>query len=114
MDKNQTPARGIMSTGNWDDAHSYRVACECHDHAHDLNVWIEVDPDKETQDITVYLYKEMYTPFWGEGFNRVREAMRLLFTGHSRHESSIIMRREVAENFLSAVQSSINELGKKS
>jgi hypothetical protein len=107
------PVKNIMKTGEWQDADAYRVACDCHDHGHDLDVWIELETDKDTKDITVTLYKELYSPVWESGFNRVREAFRLLFTGSTRVAGSIIMRREVANNFLDAVKSSIERLDAK-
>lgn len=103
----------IMKSGEWKDADAYRIACDCHSRDHDLDVWIELEEDTDTNDVTLTFYKEMYTPFWSKGFNRVREALRVLFLGYSRHEGSIIMRREVAENFLNAVQSSIDRLDKR-
>lgn len=102
-----------MKTGEWSDADCYRVACDCHHPDHDLDVWIEVEPDAETRDITVTLYKELYTPVWERGFKRFREAARILFTGSTRVAGTIIMQREVADNFLSAVKSSIDRLEKK-
>jgi L-fucose mutarotase/ribose pyranase (RbsD/FucU family) len=112
MDKN-TPAKMIMKTGEWSDADAYRVACDCHSSDHDLDVWIEVETDKEVDEITLTLYKEMYTPVWESGFNRFREAFRILFTGSSRMAGTIILKRDVAQNFLEAVQASIDRLDQK-
>ena len=99
-----------MKTGEWQDADAYRVACDCHHSDHDLDVWVEVETDNEVPEITLTFYKEMTTPVWEQGFNRFKEAFRVLFFGHTRHQGTIIMRREVAENFLGAVQSSIDRL----
>lgn len=112
--KTNEPMRNIMKSGEWRDADTYRIACDCHSSDHDLNVWIEIENDNDTKEVVLTFYKELYTPFWTKGFNRVREALRVLFLGYSRHEGSIIMRREVAENFLDVVKSSINRLEKKS
>ena len=71
----------IMQTGDWPDADAYRVACDCHHNDHDLDVWIEVESDKAVREITLTFYKELYTPMWERGFNRFREAFRILFTG---------------------------------
>lgn len=106
------PQRNIMKTGEWPDADCYRVACDCHHPDHDLDVWVEVQPDAETRDITLTFYKELATPVWKPGFNRFREAFRILFTGTSRMSGTIIMQREVAQNLLDAVQSSIDRLEK--
>jgi len=107
---NETPARNIMQTGGWSDADCYRVACDCHDHDHDLDVWIEIESDPKVKDVTVTLYKELYSPVWEPGFNRFREALRLLFTGTTRVAGSIIMQRDVAQNFVNTVQRSIDRL----
>lgn len=107
------PARNIMKTGEWSDADCYRVACDCHHNEHDLDVWIEVEPDAETRDVTVTFYKEFYSPVWETGFNRFREAARVLFTGSTRVAGTIIMNKAVAENFLAVVQTSIDRLEKK-
>jgi len=107
------PARNIMKTGEWQDADCYRVACDCHHPDHDLDVWIEVECDKEVNEVTLTFYKELYTPVWERGFNRVKEAFRILFTGSSRVAGTIVMRREVAQNFIDTVQSSIDRLEKK-
>lgn len=107
------PLRNIMKTGEWGDADAYRVACDCHHSDHDLDVWIEVETDTEIPEITVTLYKELHTPIWDRGFNRFREAFNVLFKGHSRFAGSIIMRRDVAENFMQAMQGSIDRLSKK-
>lgn len=107
------PQRNIMKTGEWSDADAYRVACECHDPDHDLSVWIEVEPDSDVNQVTLTFYKELTTPIWDRGFNRLREACRVLFLGHSRYSASIMLDRKVAENLLHAVQSSIDRLDKR-
>jgi len=109
MDKN-LPARNIMKTGEWPDADCYRVACECHDRDHDLDVWIEAEGDQETCEITLTFYKELATPTWRPGFNRLREALRILFTGSSRWEGTIILKQDVAQNLLHTIQRSIDRL----
>ncbi len=113
MKNTQEPARNIMKTGEWPDADCYRIACDCHDSAHDLDVWIEVENDPEVRDVTLTFYKEMYSPIWESGFNRFREAARILFTGSTRVAGTIIMRRDVAQNFVNLVQTSIDRLDQK-
>ena len=112
MDKN-TPAKMIMQTGEWPDADCYRVACDCHHHDHDLDVWIEVEQDREAREITLTFYKELHTPIWEKGFNRFREALRILFMGYSRMSGTIILRRDVAQNLLNTIQRSIDRLEKQ-
>ena len=112
MDRN-LPQKMIMQTGDWPDADCYRVACDCHHHDHDLDVWIEVERDQEVQEITLTFYKELHTPVWEKGFNRFREALRILFTGSSRMAGTIILKRDVAQNFIDTVQRSIDRLDSK-
>jgi hypothetical protein len=112
MDKN-LPQPMIMQTGEWSDADAYRVACDCHHNDHDLDVWIEVESDKEVREITLTFYKELYTPVWQPRFNRFREAFRILFTGSSRMAGTIIMKRDVAQNLLDTIQRSISRLEKQ-
>lgn len=107
------PARNIMRTGEWPDADCYRVACDCHHHDHDLDVWIEVEGDPEVREVTVTFYKELYSPVWESGFNRFREALRLLFTGSTRVAGTIILKRDVAQNLIRTIQHSIDRLEKK-
>jgi hypothetical protein len=112
MDQN-LPAKMIMKTGEWPDADCYRVACDCHDADHDLDVWIEVESDAEVRDVTLTFYKKLYSPVWKSGFNRFREAVRLLFTGTTEVQGTIILKKDVAQNFINVVQRSINQLDQK-
>jgi len=109
MDKN-TPAKMIMKTGEWPDADAYRVACECHDSDHDLTVWIESESDPEVREVTLTFYKELETPWWESGFNRFREAWRILVYGRSRFSGTIILKQDVAQNLINTIQNSINRL----
>ena len=112
MSKTAIPARGIMSTGSWDYADSYRIACDCTDNRHDIDVWIEVEPDNEIRAITLLLYCELETPWWEQGFNRLQEAWRVLTQGHSKFQGSLVMNQETAENFLNALERSLQRLKK--
>jgi hypothetical protein len=105
-----TPAKMIMQTGEWPDGECYRVACECHDSDHDLTVWIESESDPEVREITLTFYKELDTPWWGSGFNRFREAWRILRHGRSRFSGTIILKQDVAQNLIRTIQNSIDRL----
>jgi hypothetical protein len=107
------PAQGIMTTGVYDDARSFRVACDCHDNEHDVDVWIEVETEKEVPEITVTFYRELDTPWWEQGFNRFREAWNILVHGRSRFSGALIMQAEAADNLCNAIQTSIQRLQQK-
>ena len=106
------PAPGIMTTANYPDARAFRVACDCHSNEHDLDVWIEVEPDSETDAVTVTFYRELDTPWWESGFNRFREAWQILRHGRSRFSGSLIVGAETAQHLCDAIQSSIQHLKK--
>ena len=96
-----------MTTGVYDGAQTFRVACDCHDNSHDVDVWIEVETEKEVHEITVTFYRELDTPWWEKGFNRFREAWNILRHGRSRFSGSLIVREETAQTLCDAIQSSI-------
>ena len=112
MDKKSAPALGIMTTANYPDARAFRVACDCHSNEHDVDVWIEVEPDSETRDITVTFYRELDTPWWESGFNRFTEAWQILRHGRSRFSGSLIIQAETAHHLCDAIQSSVQQLKK--
>jgi hypothetical protein len=113
MDTLSQPVINIMRTGEWKDAHAFRVACDCHSNQHDLDVWVEVVPELDCDDITVTFYKDIYVPFWKSGYNRILEAWRVLFTGHATRQGDFIMDRATARQLCSAIEHSIQDLEHK-
>jgi hypothetical protein len=113
MDKKSTPALGIMTTDLYDDCRSFRVACDCHDRDHDVDVWIEVEPDQDVRAVNVTFYRELDTPFWEPGFNRFREAWRILVHGRSRFSGALTVREETAQALCDAIRSSCDLLKTK-
>lgn len=114
MDKNSEPVLGIMTTSVFDDARAFRVACDCHSNAHDLDIWIEVEKDDEVHEITVTFYRELDTPWWESGFNRFQEAWNILVHGRSRFSGSLIIKAETAQHLCDAIQKSIHLLRARS
>ena len=102
-----------MRTGEWRDVHAFRVACDCHSNAHDLDVWIEITPDSECSDITLTFYKDIYVPFWKSGYNRLLEAWRVLFTGHATRQGDFIMNKATAQQLCAVIQRSVQDLEQK-
>ena len=113
MDTDSLPVKNIMRTGNYGDAHAFRVACDCHSNQHDLDVWIEVNPDTDCSDITLTFYKDIYVPFWKSGYNRVLEAWRVLFTGHATRQGDFIMDLATARQLCATIERSIQDLERK-
>jgi len=113
MDTDSLPVKNIMRTGDYGDAHAFRVACDCHSNQHDLDVWIEVNPDTDCSDITLTFYKDIYVPFWKSGYNRVLEAWRVLFTGHATRQGDFIMDLATARQLCATIERSIQDLERK-
>lgn len=110
--KAQIPAEGIMQTGNWPDAHSFHIECECSDPNHAVDMWIEVNPDRETESVALGFYVQGTAPFWQEGWNRFRAAWQVLTQGYYRTENHLILSKQAAVNLTGAVEQSIKKLEK--
>lgn len=113
MDTDSLPVKNIMRTGDYCDAHAFRVACDCHSNQHDLDVWIEVKPDTDCSDITLTFYKDIYVPFWKTGYNRLLEAWRVLFTGYATRQGDFIMDKTTARQLCATIERSIQDLERK-
>lgn len=106
------PLKGIMKTGDWHDAKSFRIACDCHDTSHDINAWIELENDKDVKEISVGFFVETQTPFWKKGFHRFRIAWDILVKGYHQGEHHLILDKESALNFSNAIVDSIKDIEK--
>lgn len=97
-----------MSTGRWNNAHSFRVSCDCHTPDHDVNAWIEVAQDEPH--ITVTFYAELWTPV-SSWWQRVKIAWNVMVHGVHRQEHDLMLREQAARNFAAALTQSVEELG---
>ena len=100
----QVPAEGIMKTGDWGDSRVYRVACNCHDEAHNHNVWIEADD----HDIVVTVYTTGKTNFWSK--TRWYHIWTLLTKGYIDTESSVHLTRQQAFNYANTLLDAIADV----
>ncbi len=103
--KAQTPAEGILKRSEWGDAKSYQVTCECGDHNHDHNVWVEAD---ETLNVTVTIYTTAKSKWWSK--NRWQKIWTLLSKGYIEYEASIIMSKQQALNYASTLKSAVHDV----
>jgi hypothetical protein len=108
--KAQTPAKGVMITGDYPDARSYKIECECSDRDHAMDMWIEVDGDSETKDVQVGFYIDTWTPFWDSKFNRFKAAWDILVKGVNRQEHHIILSKQSALNLAKVVEQTVKQL----
>ena len=112
MTQAELPAEGILKRSNtWCDAHSYLVECECTCEDHAVDTWIAVDRDSEVNDIDVTFYVKTHVPIWNFGlFQRIKLAVLILFNGEVERQHSILLKPQVAKNWIVAVQQSIDDL----
>ena len=109
--KKQKPAEGIMKTHDFDDVKGFRVACQCSDSSHDILTWVEIE--KDNPEVTVSFFTESKIPFWKEGFNRFKYALKLIIHGTYESENHTIMSKQQAINFAHALIDSVKELENK-
>lgn len=107
------PARGIMQTGDYQEAKSYQIACDCHSSDHAVHMWVEIDGDTECQDVQVGFFAKMYTPFWKQGFSRIRAAWNILVHGYQEQEHYLILNKQSAYNMIGAMEHALKELDRK-
>lgn len=102
--KAQTPAEGILKTGDFGDAMAYRVVCGCGQPDHEHNVWVEAD---ETG-IDVTIYATVKSPIWS--MNRLKQMWRLMIDGYLEHETVVTMSEQQALNYAETLKSAIKDV----
>lgn len=108
--KAQEPAEGISKGKSWADAHTYKVECDCGDPDHALHTWVELQGDSDVKDVSVSFYVKTWIPVWDKKFSRIRAAFSVLFGGTLEREHHVILNKQVATNFLAALDKSIKDL----
>lgn len=102
--KAQKPAEGIMKTGDWGSAKSYKVVCDCGQPDHDHNVWVEA----EDTGVNVNIYVEVKSPHWN--VNRLKKIWHLITKGYLQHETTIIMTEQEALNYAETLKTAIQDV----
>lgn len=85
----------LMKVSDWDDGDSmWRVACECMEPNHDVQLWFE-PVDKDHTDVSLVLSMEVgfYSRwgFWDTTKKRLRAAFNILFTGYHTMTGDVIL-----------------------
>lgn len=102
--KAQSPAEGILKRGDWGDAMSYQITCECQDADHDHNVWVEADDAR----VTVTTYTTQKSEWWS--LNRWQTIWILLTKGYVKYEANIIMTEQQALNYAETLKTAIKQV----
>ncbi len=109
----QTPAQGIMLDRDYGDgSKSYTIACDCHDGNHQVHMWIELAGEEDTKDVEMTFYVNTTTPFWKEGFSRVKAAWDILTKGYREDQHTLILNKQAALNVASTINTVVKELEK--
>ena len=109
--KAQTPAYGVSENAEWPDTKTFTVECECTSQDHAINTHIEIDADKEFDQLEVTHWVEMYTP--AHNVSRWKVIWSLLWKGYHTEQQSIMLTRQAAKNWISAVDAAIDHLEKE-
>jgi hypothetical protein len=113
--KTQTPAHGIMQTGEYLESKSFRISCNCHSTDHDADMWIEVNRDVDDPrlaDVEVSFYVKTWTPVWKGCRQRLTSVYEILFKGVHCQEHHMILDKQSAINFADAIKNTVKELEK--
>jgi len=102
--KAQTPAEGILKSGDWGTAKSYRIVCGCGQPDHEHTVWVEV----EDVGISVTIYADVKSPLWS--VNRWRQIWTLLTRGYLQHETTILMSEQQALNYAETLKTAVQDV----
>lgn len=130
--KPETPAEGIMRTGDFGDSKWYKVVCSCGDPDHDINFEVEA----EETGINVNTYVTAKTDYWGETFKqrhdinnvwleefdrfwkdvanglirRVKWTWRIWTQGYVRCETTIAMTEQQALNYANILTQAVSDV----
>lgn len=128
----ETPAEGIMKTGEYGDSKFYKVVCGCGQPDHDLNFCVEAD---ETG-VNVNTYASVKTDYWSEtvkkrydidnpywqeldwtvkdiinGFvTRLKLTWRVWTQGYLQCETTIAMSKQQALNYAETIRSAVKDV----
>jgi len=109
----QIPAQGISIEGDWGDAKTFNVECDCTADDHAVKMWIEVQRDTDIPDVEVSFYVTTWTPFWDANWSRFKAAYEVLFKGVHKQEHHMVLNKQSAINFAHAILSTVDEIAKK-
>lgn len=111
--KSQKPAKGIMLTGEWEDAKAFHIECDCTDPDHTVEMWIEVDGESDLPElVTVSFYVKTTNEFWREGYSRIRAVWDILTKGVHTQSNTLLLNKQAALNMADAIKRTVKEMDK--
>jgi hypothetical protein len=130
--KVETPALGIMKTGEFGDSKFYKVVCGCGQPDHDIN--FEVEADETGVNVNTYVtaktdywseavkkrydidneWQQEWDWFWKDLWNgfvtRVKLTWRIWTQGYVKTESTIAMSEQQALNYAETLKKAIEDV----
>lgn len=104
--KPETPASGILKTGEFGDAMFYHIRCDCgsEDCAHELEV--------EADDMHVYvnIYHTQHTKWWSR--NRWSQIWQILTKGYAEMQTTLVLDEQTALNYSATLKSAMKDVKK--
>lgn len=100
----EKPAQGVLQVHDWGSSKMYKAVCECgnDDCTHTIDV------EAEDTGVVVTIYTMTRTNFWSK--SRWHHIWKLLTTGYTDYETSIVMNKQVALNYSNVLQSAIKDV----
>lgn len=105
--KAQKPAQGISKWRKVGNSETFKVECDCSSDDHSVTTTVEADEDFG---VTVSHWVKGYSPLNGK--SRWSAIFQLLFKGYYFDYHEIVMDKQTAKNWISAVDSAIKALEK--
>lgn len=109
--KAETPATNVSKIADFGDSKCYRINCECTSTDHSVDTWIETTSVHDIVSVTFYI--NTHTRFFDNIWQRLKCALNVLFLGVDEKQAEIIMNKQTAKNWISAVDKTINEIAKQ-
>ena len=100
----QQPAKGILLVNDWGTSKMYKAVCECGDN----DCTHTIDIEAEDTGIVVTIYTTTRTNFWSK--TRWYHIWTLLTKGYIDTEATLIMKKQVALNYATVLQSAIDDV----
>ena len=103
----QTPAQGIMQTGDYAETKMFRLECNCHFVDHDVQVFISSEYGYIAMEVfsKVSLYSQGF-------FKRLKMLIKFLWSGHAEMDHTLLMNKQQALNFAEVIKDTIVKLEK--
>ena len=107
--KPQKPAKGILLTNEWPAAKAFHIECDCTATDHSVQMWIEVQRDKDIPDVELSFYVTTWTPVWEAWGQRLKAIYEIIFKGVHKQEHHMLLNKQAAINLSSCITEVVRE-----